>query len=103
MSTALQECTPFCNKFRCDRKPSAYQVTRKGKQKVIWCSWVDDMCDGPWCKFGICTARKMTESGKCKDLPVKATAQTGSSRSFDDAEFDMDKGIPKKFVRELEG
>ena len=100
MSTTLQECTPSCPKFRCDRKPSAYQLKRKGKSKVVWCNWIDDVCDGPWCKFGVCTERKMTESGKCKDTTIRSMSRTAPVHKLDD-EFDMDKGIPKKFARNL--
>ncbi len=66
MTENLSDCTPLCKSFRCDRKPSALKIRRRGGRKVIWCTWVDDECDGPWCQFGVCRELKMTADGKCK-------------------------------------
>jgi len=103
MSASLKECTALCKKFKCDRKPPALKIKRQGSKKAIWCNWIDDECDGPWCKFGVCTVRKMTESGKCKATPHHAMPVTGQLKPTPETDFDMDEGVPKKYARELRG
>jgi len=71
MSSGLSDCTPLCKSFRCDKRPSALKIRRRGGKKVIWCTWVDDECDGPWCQYGVCIELKMTEDGKCKKTAAK--------------------------------
>ncbi len=41
------------------------EISQKGSSEMVWCTWVNDDCDGPWCKFGVCAEGKMTSSGKC--------------------------------------
>jgi hypothetical protein len=103
LSASLQECTPLCKKFRCDRKPAALKIVRKSGKKTIWCTEIDDVCDGPWCKFGICTQRKMTDSGMCKDTPSRSEPEPKYVTHLADQDYDMDEGVPKKYARELRG
>ncbi|MFW9799062.1 MAG: hypothetical protein ACFFD9_01365 [Candidatus Thorarchaeota archaeon] len=103
MSRTLTECTPQCKMFKCSRQPSAFKIRRKGSKKMVWCAEVDDECDGPWCKFGICTKRKMTEAGKCKGLERIPVV------SVDDADFadvireDLGNGDPEEYSKHLGG
>ncbi|NHI82980.1 MAG: hypothetical protein EAX81_01565 [Candidatus Thorarchaeota archaeon] len=76
MSTAIRECISSCDKFRCYQNHSAYLVKRKGNRKLVWCSWIDDACDGPWCKFGLCTARKIDENSKCKSMSTRLASKS---------------------------
>ncbi len=103
MSASLQECTPLCKKFRCDCKPSTMKIIRKKEAKAIWCTEVDDECDGPWCKFGICAQRKMTDSGMCKETVSRYVPEPKHNTYLTDQDYDMDEGIPKKYARELRG
>jgi len=65
----------------------------------VWCTWVDDDCDGPWCKFGVCAEHKMTSSGKCsrvKKAPAKAKpgrfeAPVDPERALDDKSYKIFK------------
>lgn len=71
----LPDCTPFCESFRCSRDPPAIETSRKGGSNVMWCTWVDDECDGPLCKFGTCAEHKMTSSGKCERVKKEAAKE----------------------------
>ncbi len=53
------------------------ETSAKGGRKAVWCTWVDDDCDGPWCKFGACAEHKMTSNGKC-ERAKKESAKTKS-------------------------
>ncbi|TFG09305.1 hypothetical protein EU538_05530 [Candidatus Thorarchaeota archaeon] len=66
MSENLPDCTPACENFRCERRPSALKVVRRQGKRVYWCTWVDEECDGPWCQYSVCKERKMTDTGKCR-------------------------------------
>ena len=100
MFQSLSECTALCKKFRCDRKPSPLKTRRQKENKQIWCTWVDDECDGPWCKYGICMDRRMTSDGKCKGLKKPA-----EPRQFPEhyGEFDSktDEDLKKKFSKQI--
>ena len=98
MALSLSECTAKCKKFRCDRKPSELQIRGKGEKKTIWCTWVDDECDGPWCKFGKCLDRRMTDDGRCKPGTKKVGTAAPPPRvaEYPDA---MPKDIAKKLGR----
>lgn len=99
MTENLLECSPFCKSFRCDRNPSALKIRRKSNEKEIWCTWVDDTCDGAWCQYSICLDRKMGETGNCKrvDKPVEQV-QVQQSEDFADP-----SRIPKKYAKKLRG
>ena len=96
MQAQMKECTPTCKQFRCDKKPSAFQIRNKGNKKILWCTWVDDECDGPYCKFGICLERRMTDDYRCKS--VSNTQQT-----YDEYADDfVDPGyIPKEIEKKI--
>jgi len=68
----LPDCAPHCNSFRCDRDPPAMKISQKGGRKAVWCTWVNDECEGPWCKFGVCAEHKMTNNGKCSRVKKEA-------------------------------
>ncbi len=91
-----KECTPTCKKFRCDRKPNALQITKQQGKKVLWCTWVEDECDGPYCKFGICLDRRMTDRLMCK--PISGGKQT--DQEFTD-DFEDPGYIPKEYQKKL--
>ncbi|MGY5853209.1 MAG: hypothetical protein RTU92_06550 [Candidatus Thorarchaeota archaeon] len=99
MQSQLQECTPTCKKFRCDRNPSALTIRKSGGRKTIWCNWVDDECDGPYCKFGICLDRKMSDNMKCRQ-----TQQAQTERRDERMDDFVDPGyIPEKYSKKLRG
>ena len=66
MRNSQPDCTAYCKGFKCEKQPSALKFLRQGGKKTIWCTWVDDECDGPWCNFALCVDHKMTSDGKCK-------------------------------------
>ncbi len=96
MQAQMKECTPMCKKFRCDKKPLALKIQQQRGKKVLWCTWVEDECDGPYCKFGICLDRRMTDDYRCK--PV-----TGSQRTQDDFidDFVDPSYIPKEYEKKI--
>ncbi len=75
------------------------EISQKGGRKVVWCTWVDDECDGPWCKFGVCAEHKMTSSGKCerakkdtaKTKPAHFEAPVDPERALDEKSYKMFK------------
>ncbi|MHA1770790.1 MAG: hypothetical protein ACTSYL_09995 [Candidatus Thorarchaeota archaeon] len=97
MTSKLSDCTPLCKSFRCDRRPSALKIIRKGGKKVIWCTWVDDECDGPWCQFGVCKELKMTADGKCK----KSVPTPKPRVPVDDDDFVDPDEIPEKIAKRI--
>ncbi len=102
MSLSLSECTELCKKFKCDRKPSELKIRRKGENKTVWCTWVDDECDGSWCKYGICIDRRMTSDGKCKGLKESPEPSIGL-KPIEEFTTDMEDDIPDKFHKEISG
>ena len=97
---SLPDCTPYCESFRCGRDPSAMEASRKGDRKVVWCTWVNDECDGPWCKFGVCAERKMTSSGKCTRVKKEAAkAVPGHYEPPVDPESVLDEKSYKMFKK----
>ncbi|MBD3404939.1 MAG: hypothetical protein GF411_02245 [Candidatus Lokiarchaeota archaeon] len=97
MST-LPECSPLCKKFKCEKQPRALKIRRKSGQKIIWCTWVDDECDGPFCKFGACAIRKMTMDGYCKRVTKK---KEPDDLDYIDDDFPSDEAIPKKYAKKI--
>ena len=67
--TSMVECTALCESFQCDRKPPALEIRGKGDKRRVWCTWIDEECDGPWCTYSKCKSRRMTDSGMCKPDP----------------------------------
>lgn len=101
MFLSLPECKAQCNKFRCDRQPSELKIKRKGETKTVWCTYVDDECDGPWCMYGICVDHRMTSDGKCKGVKKAPVAFTGPEQIDDfDNEIDI---IPDKYSKQMGG
>jgi len=102
MVLSLSECTAQCKKFRCDRKPSEMKLRGKGESKAVWCTWVDDECDGPWCMYGICMDRRMTSDGKCKGF--KESKETlVDPEQIEDFGSEMTDNIPDKFQKDIHG
>ncbi|MHA2193260.1 MAG: hypothetical protein ACXAAR_07510 [Candidatus Thorarchaeota archaeon] len=74
----------------------------KDKSKVVWCTWVDDECDGPWCMYGICMDRRMTSDGKCKGF--KESKETlVDPEQIEDFGSEMTDNIPDKFQKDISG
>jgi hypothetical protein len=98
MATDYVECTPLCKSFRCDKQPPAMKIRRRGDKKEIWCTWIDEECDGPWCKFGKCLERRMTDDGRCKPAKKKVvpSAPIEKTPEYPDA---IPKDIAKKLGR----
>ncbi len=71
MATGYVECTALCKSFKCEKQPPVMKIKKRGNNKEIWCTWIDEECDGPWCKFGKCLDRRMTDDGKCKPSTKK--------------------------------
>jgi hypothetical protein len=99
MQSELQDCTPFCEKFRCERKPSALKIIKRRGQKAAWCTWVDDECDGAWCQFGFCKDRRMTDTGKCRGKLTKSTPRVDDL----DDDFVDPNAIPKDIAKKIKG
>jgi hypothetical protein len=98
--STLPDCTPDCDSFRCDRDPPAMKTTQKGGSKAVWCTWVNDECDGPWCKFGVCAENKMTSNGKCERVRKEATkAEPGHYEQPMDPESVLDEKSYKMFKK----
>ena len=102
MITTLPECTALCKRFRCDRQPSALRIQRKGDQKITWCTWINEECDGPWCKFGFCLDHRMTDDGYCKPSPKKAR-RFEKEEIIDNTVYEEERsrGIPKKYTKKF--
>lgn len=98
MATGYVECTAFCKSFKCEKQPSVMNIRKKGNKKEIWCTWIDEECDGPWCKFGKCLDRRMTDDGKCKPATTKAESIPQMAHDIDYPET-MPKDIAKKLGR----
>jgi len=96
----LPDCEPYCESFRCGRDPPAMKISQKGGRKVVWCTWVDDECDGPWCKFGACAESKMTSNGKCSRTKKEAAkAGSGHYEKPVDPESVLDEKSYKMFKK----
>lgn len=100
MFLSLSECTALCKKFRCDRKPSSLKIKRQNENKQIWCTWVDDECDGPWCKFGVCMDHRMTSDGKCKGLKKPAVSSQFPDY-IENFESETDENLKKKYSKQI--
>ena len=98
MATGYVECTALCKSFKCEKQPPAMKIRKKGNTKEIWCTWIDEECDGPWCKFGKCLDRRMTDDGRCKPATKKVGTSAPPPRvaEYPDA---MPKDIAKKLGR----
>lgn len=98
MVGSSQECSPLCKSFRCDKQPSSYKVVRKGSQKVAWCTWIDEECDGAWCQFAKCQERRMLDNGTCKPRvrPLLEVDESTREEEYPDS-------IPKEYAKKLRG
>lgn len=99
MTSELSDCTPLCKSFRCDKRPSALRIRRRGGRKVIWCTEFDDECDGPWCQYGVCRELKMTADGKCKKTAAPPRPQPVVPILKDD--FIDPDDIPERLAKKL--
>lgn len=95
MATGYVECTAICKSFRCERRPSALKSMQKGNKRTIWCTWIDEECDGAWCQFSKCMERRMTEDGKCKP-PAQKVHPTINLNRDDEYPDAIPKDIAKK-------
>ena len=96
----LPDCTLYCESFRCGRDPPAMKKSQKGGRKVVWCTWVDDECDGPWCKFGACAEHEMTNKGKCSRMKKEAAkVEPGRYEKPVDPERVLDEKSYKMFKK----
>ena len=76
------------------------KISQKGGSKVVCCTWVNDECDGPWCKFGACAEHKMTSKGKCSRM--KKEAAKAEPRHYEkpvDDEMVLDEKSYKMFKK----
>ncbi|TFG33236.1 hypothetical protein EU528_00820 [Candidatus Thorarchaeota archaeon] len=96
MATGYVECTPLCKSFKCDKQPPAMKIRQRAGKKEIWCTWIDEECDGPWCKFGKCLDRRMSDDGRCK--PVTKKIETAAPLPRD---IDYPDAIPKDIAKKL--
>jgi len=96
MATGYVECSALCRNFRCEKKPFALKIVQKGNRKTVWCTWIDEDCDGAWCQFSKCLERRMTEDGKCKPpaQKPKPVVDVGPEDEYPDA-------IPKDIAKKL--
>ena len=97
MATGYVECTAFCESFRCEKQPPAMKIRKKGNNKEIWCTWIDEECDGPWCQFSKCVERRMLDGGKCK--PSMKIVEPATHIEINDIEFP--DAIPKDIAKKL--
>jgi hypothetical protein len=98
MATGYVECTAFCKSFKCDKQPPVMKIRKKGNKKEIWCTWIDEECDGPWCKFGKCLDRRMTDDGRCKPSLKQAEPATPLA----DRDIEFPDTIPRDIAKKLE-
>ena len=96
MATGYVECKATCKSFKCDKQPPAIKYRQKGNKKEIWCTWIDEECDGPWCKFGKCVERRMTDDGRCKPAIKHIETTTPLPKSMD-----YPDSIPKDIAKKL--
>ncbi len=98
--SSYKKCTPTCKYFRCEKRPSALTIKKKGQKRIIWCTWANDWCVGPDCKFASCTIQKMTPDGRCLLTKKK------SKRHHDDEpipEWKPDVKISNKLIKKRFG
>ena len=96
MATGYVECTALCKSFKCEKQPPAMKIRKKGNTKEIWCTWIDEECDGPWCKFGKCLDRRMSDDGKCKPATKKFITAAPPPRTVE-----YPDAIPKDIAKKL--
>jgi len=96
MATGYVECKATCKSFKCDKQPPAIKFRKKRDQKEIWCTWIDEECDGPWCKFGKCMEKRMTDDGRCKPTTKHLDTSTSIPKSMD-----YPDAIPKHIAKKL--
>jgi hypothetical protein len=96
MATGYEECTALCKSFKCDKQPPAMKIKQRGGKKEIWCTWIDEECDGPWCKFGKCLERRMTDDGRCKPSTKKAEVAVPPPHKIE-----YPDAIPKDIAKKL--
>lgn len=98
MATGYVECKATCKSFRCDKQPPAIKFRRRGDKKEVWCTDIDEECDGPWCTFGKCLERRMTDDGRCKPSTkhMETTRPMSKSIEYPDA---IPRDIAKKLGR----
>ncbi|MHA2423971.1 MAG: hypothetical protein ACXAEF_04240 [Candidatus Thorarchaeota archaeon] len=70
--------------------------TRKGK-KQAWCTSFEDTCDGGWCQYSRCEARKLLDGNKCKR---EGKPKVVAPKKID-APFVDPSRIPEKYEKKL--
>jgi hypothetical protein len=90
------ECSALCKSFICEKKPPALKIRKRGNNKEVWCTWIDEECDQGWCVHSKCAERKLSQDGKC--LKTKQAIQVVSEVRLDAPYPDaMPKDLARKF------
>ncbi len=97
MSELDRDCSQFCKNFRCEMKPSAMRFLTRNGRKTIWCTMVDDLCDGHWCQYSACSEHRMTDDGTCRQ-PAR---QSSDAESVYDEKFVDPASIPPKYAKKM--
>ncbi len=96
--TSHKECTPTCRYFKCTANPNAMKMIQRGSKKKVWCTMVDDECDGHWCRYSQCAEKKMSSDGLCR-------RETTTTINLDEVVFKEDYEdphvIPRKYAKKL--
>lgn len=100
MQDGLPECSPLCKGLRCDKHPSAYKMLTGGGRRSVQCTWAEDECEGPYCKFGLCMERKMTSDGRCGRV-IRHEEEGSDEAPHDLFDPEHDVPIPERFAKKL--
>ena len=99
MSKGFEDCSPFCESFRCTQRGNALKFRTRGGKKEAWCTAFDDVCDGAWCQYSKCATRKMADGGKCRGRETpRITEITVRAEPIEDPSM-----IPEKYAKKLRG
>ena len=96
MTSSIVECSALCKSFICEKKPPALKIRKRGNNKEVWCTWIDEECDQGWCVHSKCTERKLSQDGKCKKAaePIQTVTNVRLDAPYPDA---MPKDLARKF------
>lgn len=99
MSKGFEDCTPFCEHFRCTQRGGTLKYRTRSGKKEAWCTAFEDVCDGAWCQYSKCAIRKMTDSGKCKGCESVKPPEEKATYDF----VEDPSTIPEKYAKKLRG
>jgi hypothetical protein len=100
MPDNLSDCSALCKAFRCDKHPSAFKTAMKNGRKKVQCTWVEDECEGSFCKFGLCTEHRMTSDGRCR-RGIMRSERDSDEIPRDVFELKKEQIIPEKFAKKF--